>query len=108
MNPKHVDVRAYDSYLIEPDEDNIITIGVWGLYRLRLNMYAYAEQARISDFKHHLVFLNKIITRDVFKAYLMAWYFFLNGRFAGDFQKARRLKEIIMQYAEKYKEAGND
>ena len=62
MNPKHVDVRAYDSYLIEPDEDDIITIGVWGLYRLRLNMYAYAEQARISDFKHHLVFLQKIIT----------------------------------------------
>lgn len=108
MNPKKVDVRAYDSYLIEPDEDDIITIGVWGLYRLRLNMYAYAEQARISDFKHHLVFLQKIITRDVFKAYLMEWFFFLSNRCSSDFQKTRRLKEILMQYAEKYKEADND
>ena len=108
MNPKHVDVRAYDSYLIKPDEDDIITIGVWGLYRLRLNMYTYAEQAMISDFKNHLVFVQKIITRDVFKAYLMEWYFFLSGRCSSDFQKTRRLKEILMQYAEKYKEAGND
>lgn len=108
MNPKHVDVRAYDSYLIKPDEDDIITIGVWGLYRLRLNMYTYAEQAMISDFKNHLVFVQKIITRDVFKAYLMEWYFFLSGRCSSDFQKTTRLKKILMQYAEKYKEAGND
>ena len=108
MNPKHVDVRAYDSYLIEPDEDGIITIGVWDWYRLRLHMEGFAQQARVADFKHHIVFLQRIIARDVLNDYLIEWMVFLTRTDWVDLQKSRRLLKVLTDFAEKYKEAGND
>lgn len=64
-----------DSYL--EIHDDIIVIGVMYKYRLQLNMANYIYLASVADFKHHLYFLSKIITPDVFIEYLREWEAFI-------------------------------